>query len=108
MTTHLSVQKFVLQSEERVGGRETDVKKHHESTAVVSNPQTLKKQLDENSELDVDQDLNGNIEEDIIGESGALKGPGQSKTPDESVGGISNRDVSSHTKKFVKNGRQSP
>ena len=37
MTTHLSVQQFGLQSEDRVGGRETDVKQHRESQTIVSN-----------------------------------------------------------------------
>ena len=106
MTTHLSVQQFGLQSEDKVGGRVTDVKQHRESQTIVSNNQTLKKQLDENSELDVDQELHGNTEEDLLGESGALKSPG--KTPDDSVGGISNRDATSQTKRLSRNVRKSP
>ena len=111
MTGHLSVQEYGIQSEER--GRETDVKQHRELTVINSNNQTLKKQLDTNSDLDVDQELQGNIEEDLLGESGALKGPGQSNSPDVSVGGISNREASSQTKnyqnkKLGRNTRNSP
>ena len=58
MATHLSGTQLGLQSEDTIGGRETAVKKHQESgAATASNHQTLKKQLDENSELDADQDL---------------------------------------------------
>ena len=100
MTTHLSG----IQSEDRVDGRETDMKQHRDSRAA-SNNQTLKKQLDENSELDVDQELKQGIivtEED---EMSPLKIASQSKTPD-SLGTASNREASSQTKKFTK--RQSP
>ena len=75
MTTHLSTHNFGLQSEEKVGGNITEIK-HHDSTAVVSNNQTLKKQLDENSELDINQELHVNTAEGIIDDSCDLKGPG--------------------------------